>query len=364
MTFLMRARIVIVILIMTRAVYAQNLVPNPGFETFYRCPFGYNAYAKDFYLPGWNSPSEGTPDYFHTCSRAGDSSVPRNWAGVADPHSGSGYAGVYVWGRNGKSYREYIQSKLVEPLQKGKTYSVGFYFKLSSYSQYKTDRIGLLLLDTALELRRNKVFPVEPTLSVIQTPMEAGGWDQANMMYKAHGGETYLVVGNFYDDHNTENIRLDHRTGKSSTLNGIAYFYIDDVSVMPVREDSIVSANAELHNPSNRIYALKNIQFEFNSYRLIPSYIPELDKLVAILKDKSQWNVELIGHTDDVGPDAYNVVLSRSRATGVSEYLKSRGIASARITTTAMGEAKPLINKTDENSRMVNRRVEVQFVER
>src|SRR5277367_3283021 len=126
----------ILILAASFVLSAQNLVPNPGFENFYRCPRTYNSDARDFQLPGWSSASTGTPDHFHSCSQS-VSSTPRNWAGVADPHSGNGYAGLYAWGRNGKSYREYIQCELIKPLQRGKEYRIGFYFKLSSYSQYK-----------------------------------------------------------------------------------------------------------------------------------------------------------------------------------------------------------------------------------
>jgi OOP family OmpA-OmpF porin len=355
-------RIIIAFLVTGQALLAQNLVPNPGFEAFYKCPFSYNGSSKDFYLPGWNSASNGTPDHFHSCSQA-DSSVPRNWAGESDPHSGNGYVGIYVWGKNGKSYREYIQCKLIEPLIAGKRYQIGFYFKLSSYSKYKADRIGMLLLDSALSLRRDKVFPVQPTLSVIRSPLDKTEWDQARMIYQAHGGETYLVIGNFFDDRSTENIRLEHRRVGNAMLSGIAYFYIDDVSVVPeefVKPDSLPKPVS----PPTELYAMKNIQFEFDSYQLVPFYFPELDQLVGILKNKPHWNVELVGHTDDVGSEEYNVDLSRNRATGVGAYLRAKGIESGRITTTGLGKARPLVNSTDEDSRKINRRVEVQFVER
>jgi OmpA-OmpF porin, OOP family len=343
--------------------FAQNLVPNPGFEDFYKCPYSFNISPKDFNLPGWSSASNGTPDHFHSCSKA-ESSVPKNWAGVAHPHSGNGYAGLYVWGRNGKSYREYIQCKLIEPLKAGKEYRIEFYFKLSSYSKYKTDRIGLLLLDSTLALRRDKVFRVQPTLSVVKTPMEDGEWDHARMMYVAHGGETNLVIGNFYDDRSTENIRLDYRTIKNGMLSSIAYFYVDDISVISadaIQPDSVAVPDQP---KSNEIFALKNTQFDFDKYDVSPVYLPELDRLISILKSKPQWNVELIGHTDDVGTEDYNVRLSRNRALSVSTYLKKRGITSSRISTTGLGKSMLLTNETDDLSRMINRRVEVQFVER
>jgi OOP family OmpA-OmpF porin len=361
----MRTRWVIILLMISRTVAGQNLVPNPGFESFYRCPFSFNVYPEDFYLPGWSSPSKGTPDHFHSCSRT-DSSVPRNWAGVAEAHGGEGYVGIYVWGNNGKSYREYIQCKLIEPLQKDKVYRLGFYYKLSSYSKYKADRIGLLLLDSALSSTHDNVFALTPTLSVIQSPLETGEWDLAKMTYRAHGGEAYLIIGNFYDDHSTENMRLDSRTGKNAMLSNLCYYYIDDVSVIPAEnamEDSVFQT-IEPERKTSETFALRNIQFEFDSYSLIPSYFPDLDRMVNILNDQPRWSIKLTGHTDDVGSEAYNFELSRNRASRVSEYLKLRGIDSGRISTLGLGKTRPLAKGTDENSRLINRRVEAQFVER
>jgi OOP family OmpA-OmpF porin len=362
----MRIVFVIIALMVLRLASAQNLVPNPGFEAFYNCPFSWNTSSKDFRIPGWSSASNGTPDHYHSCSHS-DCGVPNNWAGHARPHGGEGYAGVYVWGKNGKSYREYIQCQLSEPLKAGQAYRIEFFFKLSSFSKYKSDRIGLLLLDSVLSLTRNKVFRVQPTLSVVQTPKEEGDWDVGRMIYHANGGENHLVIGNFFDDHNTENIRLDYRNVKNSMLASIAYFYVDDVSV------TLVDSTAHLDIPGqtaskvsvpNEIYTLKNIQFDFNSDALIPLYFSELDKLVMILNEKPYWNVELVGHTDDVGSEAYNMDLSKNRAINVGEYLQAKGIVPTRITTTGVGKTMLLVNGTDEVARTINRRVEVQFVER
>jgi len=73
---------------MTQLGIAQkNLVPNPGFEDYGRCPVSFSTDPLHFGPNNWNSPSQGTPDYYNKCS-IGDMHVPNNWAGVSHAHSG------------------------------------------------------------------------------------------------------------------------------------------------------------------------------------------------------------------------------------------------------------------------------------
>src|SRR5438105_4723700 len=120
---------------------SQNLVPNPSFEEFYKCPGSYNASTDGKFAPGWTSPSLGTPDLFNSCSK-GDARVPTNWAGSSKAYSGSGYAGIYVYNTNArKNYREYLQAQFTSSLVRDGEYLVEFYFKLSSNSKYSIDRV-------------------------------------------------------------------------------------------------------------------------------------------------------------------------------------------------------------------------------
>jgi OOP family OmpA-OmpF porin len=116
----MRWKIAMVCSFFSVGLSAQNLVPNPSFEELSRCPNSFSTDKNDFIVPGWESPTTGTPDHFHGCSW-GEADVPFNWAGSANAHSGKGYAGMYVWNKrdDDKSYREYIQCELAEPLVAG-----------------------------------------------------------------------------------------------------------------------------------------------------------------------------------------------------------------------------------------------------
>jgi outer membrane protein OmpA-like peptidoglycan-associated protein len=102
----------------------------------------------------------------------------------------------------------------------------------------------------------------------------------------------------------------------------------------------------------------EKILFAFNSSDLGPNSQAGLGKLTEVLQKYPDTNIEVIGHTDDKGSDAYNQTLSEKRAASVATYLKGRGISSARITTQGKGETDPKVaNDTDAN-RAENRRVE------
>src|SRR6478609_9773086 len=186
---------------------AQNLVVNPSFEEHFRCPNNFSTTSKEFVLPGWRSATSGTPDYYHQCSW-GECDVPFNWAGESNARTGFAYTGIYVWSRptnKPRSYREYLQGELKEPLKKGKLYRIEFYFKLASYSVYSVDRIGLLLTTLPIEKQDDQVITQKPTLSLIKNePFTKSGWDIATMDYVAQGDEKYVFIGNFFDNLTTQ----------------------------------------------------------------------------------------------------------------------------------------------------------------
>ena len=148
-------------------------------------------------------------------------------------------------------------------------------------------------------------------------------------------------------------------------LTGSAYFYIDDVAVIPLDPEELPppllwSDGTEIK--TEETYVLKNTQFEFDKYVVLPVSYPELDKLVKILSEKKEWKAELSGHTDDIGSDEYNLELSRNRAQNVGQYLISRGIESNRLSIQGFGKQRPLAPPRDEDARTLNRRVEVRFL--
>lgn len=350
-------------------LWSQNLVPNPSFEEFTRCPRGFSTNRKDFRIHGWESPTSGTPDHFHSCS-AGDSDVPVNWAGNSNAHSGKGYAGVYVWS-TGQNYREYLQGELAEPLKPGGKYIVEFYFKLANYSMYAINRMALAFSNNRINVTHDRILEIQPALSIERdTAMTefTGSWERARMEYTARGGERYVLIGNFFTNQQTKATRLPFRYGLSQMLNSASYYYIDDVLVMSTDSSRHMVAPVEivkLNNETieiNRDYTLKDIKFEFDSYVIHPSSNDELNKVVMYLKAHPEIAVRLSGHTDFKGTDEYNLTLSRNRTKSIAEFLVAKGVEPGRIVSYGFGKSRPITLEKTEDAAKLNRRVELRFV--
>ncbi len=110
----------------------------------------------------------------------------------------------------------------------------------------------------------------------------------------------------------------------------------------------------------NAAMALKNILFETNSFRLSPTSFVELDKLVALLMENNSLQIEIGGHTDNVGNLADNLKLSTNRAKAVVDYLVSKGIDLNKLSFKGYGSTRPLTENDTEDGRAKNRRTEIK----
>lgn len=104
------------------------------------------------------------------------------------------------------------------------------------------------------------------------------------------------------------------------------------------------------------------ITFDFDKSNLKPEFYPVLDNVARTLQEYSQTVVEVAGHTDSVGTDAYNQKLSEQRANAVASYLQSRGLNRERFIVVGAGESRPVASNDTEAGRAQNRRVEITLV--
>ncbi len=104
------------------------------------------------------------------------------------------------------------------------------------------------------------------------------------------------------------------------------------------------------------------INFAYNSANVQPQFRATLNKVASVLADYNQTYVDVYGHTDSSGSDAYNQDLSERRATSVADYLSSHGVQPARIATRGFGETQPIESNETESGRAANRRVEIKIV--
>jgi outer membrane protein OmpA-like peptidoglycan-associated protein len=105
-----------------------------------------------------------------------------------------------------------------------------------------------------------------------------------------------------------------------------------------------------------------NVTFAFNDANLQSQFYPVLDDVARTLAEYNQTVVEVAGHTDNVGSDAYNEQLSVRRANSVAAYLQSHGVMQQRLMIVGAGELHPIASNATEEGRQQNRRVEITLV--
>jgi outer membrane protein OmpA-like peptidoglycan-associated protein len=107
---------------------------------------------------------------------------------------------------------------------------------------------------------------------------------------------------------------------------------------------------------------LENIFFDINKADLKPESMAELSKLLKIMNENPSIAIEIHGHTDDIGKDMDNQVLSQKRAESVMNFLLAQNIPSSRLKAVGFGESRPIYANTSEENRQLNRRIEIMII--
>jgi len=101
------------------------------------------------------------------------------------------------------------------------------------------------------------------------------------------------------------------------------------------------------------------VLFDFNKATLKPEAKNQLARVLQVLKDQPGAQVDIAGHTDSIGSDAYNMKLSKARAESVATYLVQNGVPRQNIRTEAFGKRNPIASNATAEGRAQNRRVEI-----
>jgi len=105
-------------------------------------------------------------------------------------------------------------------------------------------------------------------------------------------------------------------------------------------------------------YITHGIHFDVGESIIQPQSMGVINKFISILNENPDWNFLIVGHTDNTGDEASNLILSKKRAEAIKEVMVNNGIDKGRLFTDGKGESEPLNgNKTDEE-KANNRRVE------
>jgi outer membrane protein OmpA-like peptidoglycan-associated protein len=151
----------------------------------------------------------------------------------------------------------------------------------------------------------------------------------------------------------------DSKIHVTSESNG--FFFQNAVyDITKSKDGSVVRFTVKLAKEKEMVVRpLRNVYFGFDKHTLTPKSYSEIDKLYNMMVNKPNMKIEIAGHTDFIGGDAYNQQLSQLRANAVKNALVKKGIAANRIVAKGYGEQYPLATNDDElEGRELNRRTE------
>ncbi|MEO0572402.1 MAG: OmpA family protein [Bacteroidota bacterium] len=336
----------------------QNLVKNPSFEEYLECPNALGTF--DTQVQYWSTPTQGSTDYFNTCSKV--MSAPENFNGVQSPKAGKAYAGFYFYAPG--DYREYIQAQLTRTLKKDKKYQLEFYVSLAEGSDFAVKDFGVALsykpldVTTKKELSKGRLFRTKgnrfQVLEINHSDFheDKSVWLKIKASFTAEGFERYLILGNLRDNKTTRKVQ----TKRKETKKG-AYYYIDMVS--------LIHPDGELPQEeieTDTLYVFQNVHFDFDQFQISNEAEEELALVREKLLNNKRLRLEIHGHTDNLGTTQYNQILSEKRAKVIADYFVGEGIDTNRISWFGHGAKKPMASNTSHQDRAKNRRVEFQVV--
>jgi outer membrane protein OmpA-like peptidoglycan-associated protein len=360
-----------------------NMIPNGSFEELdgkLRRLGGIEA-AK-----GWGSPTEAKADLFsESLPSESPASAPKNAKGFQSALSGTNYAGVTWYSYMDKEPRSYLQVKLKKMLKKGEKYCISYYVSLGDLSKYSSDHLGAYVSRIVVNKKDESQLTYQPQVPALQTQVydDMNGWKGVCGVFEAQGEEQYLIIGDFAATDKVSAGKAKRQRGETRPQQAVAYFYIDDVSVKPVKRLSECSCEQIDKDKSEYIYGRKMttdpglkpyqrvdksvIYFKRFEKNIDQSMVAQMDTLAKMMLLDPAIKIKLTGNTDlkevdrvRMRPDLTD--LDKERAEAVKDYLVKAGIAADRITTTGIKGTSPAVEGDDEVSTSQNRRVEVDLV--
>jgi OOP family OmpA-OmpF porin len=133
-----------------------------------------------------------------------------------------------------------------------------------------------------------------------------------------------------------------------------------DGCVVAVVLTKVTEAKAEACPPKINLH----INFKFDSAVIAEESLVRVQKFSEFLKCTPEYKAKIIGHTDSIGTDAYNMKLSQRRADAVRNMVIKDGVPSDKISTEAKGESEPIATNKTKDGRAQNRRIEAELTEK
>jgi outer membrane protein OmpA-like peptidoglycan-associated protein len=378
------SRIPLSILFLTCSLWLpaqEDLVPNGSFDV----PKGKLKRMGSIEMAkGWTSPTPNYADLFSARIEDAPMSAPRNQYGTQDPRKGEHYAGIRTYSQHGRDSRSYVQTPLTRPMAAGEKFCVTYYMSLADLSKFSNAGISAFFSkvsvkkDEPADLGFDAQVPAKPRMINSLTD-----WQPVCGIYQAEGGEEYLIIGNFQTNDKTTTEKIRRPKGEVRAQLQYAYYYIDDVSVRPIRHanececesaDRAKSefifgrsgfAGADLETSAKvgrQVFYFKRFQSNIDS-----SMEPWVKEMAELMQADAGVRVKLTGHIDEIEQDRTEVrtdllKLGEERAAAIKKALEGHGIDGGRITVAPTPENILADASGTEVGMSKNRRVVVEVV--
>jgi hypothetical protein len=225
----MKFKITLVFFLIYVQTFAQNLVPNPGFEDTLGCPYQWDGIQMG-YAANWFQPTWGTSDLFTSCYL-----VPQSFNGYQAAHTGIAYAGIIAschkpFGCDPTNInREYLSVRLLTNLEAGERYYCRFYASRADSVHYAA-KFGVLFSDS-LHQESTMNLPYTPQFETVPTLLDKVDWTEYQFSFIANGGESFLTIGNFRNQQDSDTLFTNDGGDLQNVEYKYAYYYVDDICV-------------------------------------------------------------------------------------------------------------------------------------
>jgi outer membrane protein OmpA-like peptidoglycan-associated protein len=373
--------VLLICFLLTYQLSGRNLVPNADFSEI---NYEINIDTSKIYPLFWEH-TRGYTNISHIHkNNAGEYSVGVRLSCRFIPHT--------------KNYRDYLFVELNEVLVKDKCYTLKV--RAKAWGGYATNALSACLVKKRPEATGYQLLTCENPLdfsymgllnSIFGRLIGEDGWEEVETTFKAQGGESYLLIGNFRKDGRFKLRKLKEQKGDefqvtrwqmdSSTATGrrnitghynryLSYYLIDHVELYesgkpPAEVEPKERTKDKITKKDDSLFLSHTIQINFAtaSYQIDKSYDSLLDSIAKDIELHSHRlsYLSIIGHTDSTGEAEENLRLSYKRAEAVKTQLVKRGIAAELIRVEGKGDTKQIGDNATEKGRAMNRRIELYY---
>ncbi len=368
--------------------HAQNLVANGDFEDRNTCDEYHVQCAAEawFRIPlSPVSPVNGTAGFL----------------------SNNSYENILVENSTNRGiFRSYIYTKLLCPLEKDKLYTFTAYFRSENGN---FDYVNVLFTDFEPFRYQSKIYKSPaPPLTITAKELideKRKNWNEYAISFTATGNEKYILIGNLRNEdvkpkkkrglviYNIDNVSLRpagyQGKGCPEKINSqkklyltnrrhTPHIFLDEEELIAKQPpaDSIKKETATNIPPKdtpaialpiqpviNDTLVIPDVLFKFNRSELNQVFSIRIDTLIDKIRNRNFKRIEILGHTDSLGTNAYNLKLSHSRSETVKNYIIERlNYPPDKIVTKAFAATLPVSTNRTSAGRQKNRRVEIVLV--